>query len=84
VECHTNALAIPVEAVPAGQQSSVYLVNDQRQIDERPVTLGMETSTSREVLTGLKEGDLVLIGSRSQVRPGQTVEPKLINGLTQP
>ena len=84
VENHPHALAIPVQAVPAGQQSSVYLVNDQRQIEERPVTLGMETSTSREVLAGLKEGDLVLIGSRSQVRPGQTVEPKLINGLTQP
>lgn len=84
VERHPNALAIPVEAVPAGQQSSVYLVNDQRQIEERPVTLGLETSTSREVLAGLKEGDLVLIGSRSQVRPGQTVEPNLINSLTQP
>jgi RND family efflux transporter MFP subunit len=84
VEHHPNALAVPVEAVSAGQQSSVYLVNDQRQIEERPVTLGLETSTRREVLAGLKEGDLVLIGSRSQVRPGQTVEPKLINSLTQP
>src|ERR1035441_7525737 len=32
VESHPHALAIPVEAVPAGQESSVYLVNDQRQI----------------------------------------------------
>jgi RND family efflux transporter MFP subunit len=83
VESHPHALAVPVEAVPAGQQSSVYLVNDQRQIEERPVTLGLETSTSREVLAGLKEGDLVLIGSRSQVKPGQTVEPKLIKALAQ-
>jgi RND family efflux transporter MFP subunit len=83
VESHPHALAVPVEAVPAGQQSSVYLVNDQRQIEERPVTLGLETSTSREVLAGLKEGDLVLIGSRSQVKPGLTVEPKLINALAQ-
>jgi len=79
VESHPHALAIPVQAVPAGQESSVYLVNDQRQIEVRPVTLGLETPTSREVLAGLKEGDLVLVGSRSQVKPGQTVEPKLIN-----
>jgi RND family efflux transporter MFP subunit len=80
---HPHALAIPTEAVSAGQESSVYLVNDQRQIEERPVTLGLETSTSREVLAGLKEGDLVLIGSRSQVKPGQTVEPKVIDSLAQ-
>jgi len=81
VESHPHALAIPVQSVPAGQESSVYLVNDQRQIEVRPVTLGLETPTSREVLAGLKEGDLVLVGSRSQVKPGQTVEPKLINSL---
>ena len=80
---HPHALAIPTEAVSAGQESSVYLVNDQRQIEERPVTLGLETSTSREVLAGLKEGDLVLIGSRSQVKPGQKVEPKVIDSLAQ-
>jgi hypothetical protein len=61
----------------------VYLVNDQRQIEVRPVTLGLETPTSREVLAGLKEGDLVLVGSRSQVNPGQTVESKLINSPAQ-
>jgi hypothetical protein len=83
VENHPHALAIPVQAVPAGQESSVYLVNDQRQIEVRPVTLGLETPTSREVLAGLKEGDLVLVGSRSQVNPGQTVEPKLINSPAQ-
>ena len=83
VESHPHALAIPVEAVPAGQESSVYLVNDQRQIEVRPVTLGLETPTSREVLAGLKEGDLVLVGSRSQVKPGQTVKPKLINSPPQ-
>ena len=83
VERRPQALAIPTEAVPAGQKSSVYVVNDQNQIEERPVTLGLETPTSYEVLAGLKEGDLVLIGSRSQVKPGQKVEPKLINSLAQ-
>jgi multidrug efflux pump subunit AcrA (membrane-fusion protein) len=83
VESHPHALAIPAEAVPPGQQSSVYLINDQHQIEVRPVTLGLETPNSYEVLAGLKEGDLVLVGSRSQVKPGQTVEPKLINSLAQ-
>src|ERR1035441_9226155 len=83
VESHPHALAIPAAAVPPGQQSSAYLINDQHQIEVRPVTLGLETPNSYEVLAGLKEGDLVLVGSRSQVKPGQTVEPKLINSLAQ-
>ena len=83
VEDHPHALSIPAEAVPAGQQSNVYLVNDQHQIEVRPVTLGLETPNRYEVLAGLKEGDLVLVGSRSQVNPGQTVESKLINSPAQ-
>ena len=81
VDRRPDALAIPTEAVSAGQKSSVFVVNDQNQVEERPVTLGLETPSSYEVLTGLKESDLVLIGSRSQVKPGQKVEPKLINFL---
>jgi RND family efflux transporter MFP subunit len=83
VERRPDALAIPTEAVPAGQKGSVFVVNDHNQIEERPVTLGLETPNSYEVLAGLKEGDLVLIGGRSRVKPGQKVEPKLINSLAQ-
>lgn len=83
VENRPHALAIPTEAVPAGRQSSVYVVNEKDEIEERPVTLGLQTPNSYEVVTGLKEGDLVLLGSRSQVKPGQKVEPKLINSLAQ-
>jgi hypothetical protein len=30
------------------------------------------------VLTGLNENELVMIGSRTQVKPGQRVGPKLV------
>jgi len=84
VQRRQQVLAIPIEAVPAGQQSSVYLVNDKDEIEERPVTLGLETPTRYEATAGLKEGDRVLIGRRSKVKPGQKVEPRLINSLAQP
>lgn len=83
VERRPQALAIPTEAVPTGQKSSVYVVNAKQQIEERLVTLGLETPTRYEVLAGLKEGDLVVIGSRSQIKPGQKVEAKLIGSLAQ-
>ena len=84
VERRPQALTIPTEAVPTGQKSSVYVVNAKQQIEERLVTLGLETPTRYEVLAGLKEGDLVVIGSRSQIKPGQKVEAKLIGSLAQP
>ncbi len=83
VEHHPNALAIPIQAVPPGQTSTVYVVNDQNEIEERRVTLGMDTPTKYEVLSGLKEGEKVLMGSRSLVHPGQKVETKVIGPLAQ-
>jgi RND family efflux transporter MFP subunit len=83
VQRHPQALAVPIEAVPPGQTSSVYVINDQGQIEERIVKLGLDTPTKCEVTAGLKEGELVLVGSRSQVHPGQKVEAKLIVPMTQ-
>lgn len=54
------------------------MIGPNGQIEERAVTLGLETPAKREVLSGLKENDLVMIGSRAQVKPGQTVEPQIM------
>jgi RND family efflux transporter MFP subunit len=78
VEQHPQALAIPMQAVPPGQTSTVYIVNDKSEIEERPITLGLDTPSKYEVLSGLKEGDLVLIGSRSGVKTGEKVEAKIV------
>jgi multidrug efflux pump subunit AcrA (membrane-fusion protein) len=77
VENRTNALAIPIEAV-TGQGTSVLVVNADNTIEERPVTLGVETSTKREVLSGLQEGELVLVGNPRHLEPGQKVQTKLV------
>jgi RND family efflux transporter MFP subunit len=76
-ERHPQALAIPIQAVPPGQTSTVYVVNNNNEIEERPVTLGMDTPSKYEVLSGLKEGERVLVGSRAAFKPGEKVEPKL-------
>jgi multidrug efflux pump subunit AcrA (membrane-fusion protein) len=75
-----NAVAIPTEAVSAGK-STVLVVNSNHEVEQRTITLGMETPTKYEVLSGVKEGDLVLIGNTSQLKPGEKVEPKLANLL---
>jgi RND family efflux transporter MFP subunit len=83
VERRPQALAVPTEAISSSKKPSVYVVNRDQEIEERPVTLGLETPSKYEVLAGLQEGDLVMIGSRSQVKPGQKVEVKLIGPLAQ-
>jgi RND family efflux transporter MFP subunit len=79
VESREHALCIPVQAIPAGRATSVYVVNNQNEIEDRPVTLGLETPNRFEVLSGLKEGELVLIGDRFQYRVGEKVVPKAVD-----
>ena len=83
VERRPQALAIPTEAISTDKRTSVYVVNSEQEIEERPVTLGLETPDKYEVVAGLKEGDLVMIGARSKVKSGQKVEAKLIGSLAQ-
>ena len=77
VQQRPHALALPTEALSTDKKKTVYVVNGEQEIEERPVTTGLETPDHYEVLSGLHEGDLVMIGNRSQVKPGQKVEPKL-------
>ena len=75
-----DALAVPVQALNRhGAQATVLRVGDGNRIDEQRVTLGLETSDRIEVLSGLKEGDLVVVGGQGQLRPGQKVEPKIVD-----
>ena len=71
-----QALAIPIEALPAGGKS-VLVVNAAGEVEERQVTLGLETPARYEVLSGLHAGDLVVIGNPGQLAPGQKVEPRI-------
>ena len=78
VEKHLQALAVPTEAVSGEKTPTVYVVNHDNQIEERAVKLGLETSDKYEILSGLNEGDLVVIGNRAGFQAGQKVEPKVI------
>jgi len=77
-----QVLSIPTQAVSGEQKSTVYVVNANHEIEQRAVTLGLETPDRWEVMSGLREGDLVMMGSRSRIQPGQKVTPKLTEPLT--
>jgi RND family efflux transporter MFP subunit len=69
-----RVLAVPVTAIDGDQ---VTVVTAENHIEVRKVQLGLETTSKVEVRSGLKAGDLVVVGSRSGLQPGQEVRPKI-------
>jgi RND family efflux transporter MFP subunit len=80
-EQHKNVLSVPVEAVDgSGSAARVFAVEPTGKIQIIPVTLGIETAREVEILSGdLKDGDDVVIGSRSALKQGSKVHPKVIS-----
>jgi RND family efflux transporter MFP subunit len=77
-----NVLTIPLEGVTRnGEVSTVLFVNPQGIVEERHVQLGMEDASRIEVLSGLSEGDMVIVGNRSSVRNGEKVEPSEVGSV---
>jgi len=78
LEHKANALTVPIQAVNQGEKNTVYVVGASQTIEVRPVKLGIQTATDAEVLSGLKEGEQVVVSDRSGLKGGQRVQPKLI------
>ena len=75
----SGVLLAPIEAVLRDKDgASVYVITREHKIEARKAVLGQETPSMVEILAGVSENEVVLVGSRSQVQPGQVVEPKLI------
>jgi RND family efflux transporter MFP subunit len=82
---YSNSDSSADDPTPAEQSSSsaassgrVMTVNADGRIEVRKVTLGIEAANLVEVRSGLQEGDLVVIGNRGSLQPGQQVQPKII------
>jgi RND family efflux transporter MFP subunit len=74
-------LCVPLEAVARNNnEATVLTVNKNNEIEERKIKLGFEGESYVQVLGGVAEGDRVVIGGRSQFRPGQKVQPKDVSG----
>ena len=73
-----KVLTVPAEALANHKSPTVFVLNKDGEIEERPVTLGLETADKIEIVSGLNENDLVMVGSRVLVKPGQKVQSKLV------
>ncbi|MFZ2508486.1 MAG: efflux RND transporter periplasmic adaptor subunit, partial [Steroidobacteraceae bacterium] len=68
-----DALQIPRTALLEGDgPQKVFVVQDGK-ADERPVTLGLSSGAYVEVVTGLKDGEQVVVVGQAAVKPGAMV-----------
>lgn len=80
LESKKAVLTVPVQALDReGGKASVDRVNAQGKIEQVPVQLGLETPDRVEVISGLNDGDTVVVSARSQLRPGEEVQPKIVD-----
>lgn len=72
---NANAILVPQQAVsrtPKGE-ATVMLVNNQQQVEVRPVVLGASYGKRWLVSEGLQSGDRVIVEGLQKVRPGAAV-----------
>jgi multidrug efflux pump subunit AcrA (membrane-fusion protein) len=71
--------AIPLEALNhEGNKTTVFVVNENHEVEDRPVSLGIETANDAEVVAGLHDGEMVVVSDRAGLKPGEKVVPQVI------
>lgn len=75
LEERKDTLSLPVLALSGG---SVFRFGPGGVLEQRTVKVGLATAERVEVLDGLREGDVVVVGGRAELRPGDRATPKLV------
>jgi multidrug efflux pump subunit AcrA (membrane-fusion protein) len=74
-----DAPAVPVQGVNHSEnQATIFVVNAENKIEERPVKTSIETPSNVEILPGLNANDLVVGGKHSQLQKKEVVHPRVV------
>ena len=65
-----GVLAVPVQALITGQTQSLFTLGKNGVIEQRTVSIGLQTPDEAEVRSGVQEGDWVIVGNRSNIHAG--------------
>ena len=70
------ALGVPRKAVLSDQQGDyVYVVGEDKKVEQRRVQLGQSTPSTAVIAGGLTEGEMVVADGIQRIRPGVEVNP---------
>jgi RND family efflux transporter MFP subunit len=79
LERKENAIAVPLQAVDQnGNETTVDVIDSANKIETRPITIDFQTPNFGDVVSGLAEGDTVVVSDRSSLKAGENVQPKMI------
>lgn len=79
LEKKQNAIAVPLQAVDQnGNQTTVDVVDSSNKIQQRQISIDFQTPAYGDVVSGLQEGDMVVVGDRSDLKPGENVKPRMV------
>ncbi len=73
-----QALAVPLQALPIGDNPTVLVLAKDGRLEERKVKVGIRTADKAEIVRGLEEGDPVVVGNRAGLDAGEKVKPKFV------
>lgn len=71
-----NVVVIPTEAINASTDGDFVYVIENGIVKEKPVILGISSSTQTEITEGLDEGDMVINDFNADIRPGMRAAAK--------
>ena len=75
-----QALLVIDRAIDSNQgQKVLYVVDEKNRVASRPVRIGALHERLRVIEEGLKPGERLIVNGLQQVRPGATIEPKLVD-----
>jgi RND family efflux transporter MFP subunit len=79
LEHRDNIPTVPLQAVNhEGNKTTVFVVGTNHEIEDRPIMLGLQTANDAEVVSGLKEGEQIVVSDRSGLKTGETVVPQVV------
>jgi RND family efflux transporter MFP subunit len=73
-----QALAVPLQALPIGDNPTVLVLAKDGRLEERKVKVGIRTADKAEIVRGLEEGVPVVVGNRAGLDAGEKVKPKFV------
>ncbi|RNC62808.1 MAG: Macrolide export protein MacA [Candidatus Dichloromethanomonas elyunquensis] len=78
-----NVFAVPTDAVVFHKgRNVVYLAGDNGAV-EKEVTAGLENGTQTEIVSGLKDGDIVIVKGQNFLNDGSQIKVVLKDGQSQ-
>ena len=79
LEQRDDVPTVPLQAVNhQGDKTTILVVNPNGEIEDRVISLGIQTASDAEVVSGLREGEQVVVSDRGGLKVGEKVHPQLV------